>query len=247
MDASENLTEPQAPIAKPDGFSLDKFKSKHAAAMANVETLQTALPHHSIAQAKDFVRLHPNEENHWSSELCFVDVPIKGQKRDTLHLIDEELAMRYLPSVELNTASPGARDQAVRHIFPLPGPDAEHRQHLEREQIGRVRRRRRYGRGTVVGRRKASTATRSTFARDPDAFPEPKWPTQSLDELIERTFAGRMIDSEDHPGLLRLIGAKQSVDMSGRTSTRSTSSTSSTRSTTAISPECAVHGRVRAE
>ena len=31
-------------------------------------------------------------------------------------------------------------------------------------------------------------------ARDPDAFPEPKWPTQSLDELIERTFAGRMID-----------------------------------------------------
>ena len=51
----------------------------------------------------------------------------------------------------------------------------------------------------------------STVARDPDAFPEPKWPTQSLDELIETTFAGRMIDSEDHPGLLRLIGARQST------------------------------------
>ena len=52
----------------------------------------------SIAQAKDFVRLHPDEENYWSSELCFVNVPIKGQKRDTLHLIDEDLAMQYLPS-----------------------------------------------------------------------------------------------------------------------------------------------------
>src|SRR5262249_14843548 len=32
-------------IAKPSAFSLDKFKSKHAAALANVETLLTALPH----------------------------------------------------------------------------------------------------------------------------------------------------------------------------------------------------------
>ena len=35
---------PIAPIAKPSAFSLDKFKSKRAAAIANVETLQTALP-----------------------------------------------------------------------------------------------------------------------------------------------------------------------------------------------------------
>jgi hypothetical protein len=77
----------QAPIAKPSAFNLDKFKSKRAAAMANVETLLTALPTHNIAQAKDFVRLHPDEINYWSDELCFVNVPIKGQKRDTLHLI----------------------------------------------------------------------------------------------------------------------------------------------------------------
>ena len=35
------------------------------------------------------------------------------------------------------------------------------------------------------------------------------------DAVARRTdrhdFAGRMIDSEDHPGLLRLIGAKQTV------------------------------------
>jgi hypothetical protein len=45
---------------------------------------------------------------------------------------------------------------------------------------------------------------------DQDAFP-PKWPTQSLSEFISVTFAGRMIDTEDHPALLRLIGAKQRI------------------------------------
>ena len=48
------------------------------------------------------------------------------------------------------------------------------------------------------------------FARDVDAFPEPKWPRQSLNTLIVTAFSpDRMIDREDHPGLLRLIGAKQ--------------------------------------
>jgi hypothetical protein len=94
-ESETKIDTPQS-IAKPYGFSLDKFKSKRASAMANVETLLTALPHHPISHAKDFVRLHPNEEAYWSSELCFVNVPIQGSKRDTLHLIDEDLGMRYL-------------------------------------------------------------------------------------------------------------------------------------------------------
>ena len=68
-------------IAKPGEFCLDKFKSKRATTIAGVGTLQTALPHHSMAEAKDWVRLHPNEAEYWSPEFCFVSVPIKGQKR----------------------------------------------------------------------------------------------------------------------------------------------------------------------
>ena len=49
------------------------------------------------------------------------------------------------------------------------------------------------------------------YARDQDAFPEPKWPKATLDEIIHVTFLGRMIDHEDHPALLRLIGAKQNL------------------------------------
>ena len=50
-----------------------------------------------------------------------------------------------------------------------------------------------------------------TFARDPGSFEEPNWPTQSLGELIVRAFAGRMIETADHPALLRKIGAKQAL------------------------------------
>jgi hypothetical protein len=50
------------------------------------------------------------------------------------------------------------------------------------------------------------------YARDQDAFPEPTWPKQPLGELIEITFKGRIIDSDEHPALLRLLGAKQSTE-----------------------------------
>jgi hypothetical protein len=55
---------------------LDRFKSKRGAKGAGVETLLAALPHHKVSEAKDFVRLHPNEEDYWSDgieqPLCFV-------------------------------------------------------------------------------------------------------------------------------------------------------------------------------
>ena len=89
-------------IAKPSGkFDLSKFKAKRAAAIANVETLPTPPPVHNMAAAKDFVRLHPDAEAYWSDELCFVSVPIKGQKQNSLHLIDENLALQFLESGEI--------------------------------------------------------------------------------------------------------------------------------------------------
>src|SRR5260370_35725973 len=88
-------------IAKPEGFDLNKFKSTRAAAMANVERLETALPIHTIAQAKDFVRLHPHEDDYWKDALPFVNDPAKGQNRATLHLNDDGLTMRMLPSAEI--------------------------------------------------------------------------------------------------------------------------------------------------
>jgi hypothetical protein len=93
------VTDEDLAIPKPDDpfASLAKFRAKRDPIVGGVATLLTALPHHPIAQAKDFVRLHPDRENYWSPAMCFVPVPIKGQKRDTLHIIDDDIALRYLP------------------------------------------------------------------------------------------------------------------------------------------------------
>lgn len=201
--------EPDMSIPKPSSvFDPNKFKSKRAAAMANVETLQTALPHHSISQAKDFVRLHPNEETHWSPELCFVNVPIKGQKRDTLHLIDEDLAMRFLPSARILRfrLALASKPGDVFFLCHVPTRNADNSWNSSNLQACQQA----TSLWTMVSSRKEEgvEAYKIEVARHADAFPEPKWPAQSLNDLIGITFAGRMIESEDHPGLLRLIGAR---------------------------------------
>ena len=48
-------------------------------------------------------------------------------------------------------------------------------------------------------------------ARNQSAFPDPKRPLQSLEELIGKVFTGRIIEEADHPALLRLIGEKQDL------------------------------------
>jgi hypothetical protein len=198
-------------ITKPSAFSLDKFKSKRAAAVAGVETLSTGLPHHKMAAAKDFVRLHPDQENYWTPELCFVSVPIKGQKRDTLHLIDEDIATVYLPSgrIQRFRLALATKPFDIFFLCELPTRNEDNQ----------------WNASALIAAEKAMTqwvevtsrkeegveAYKVDCARDQDAFPEPKWPAQSLDDMIAKTFAGRMIDREDHPALLRLIGARQEL------------------------------------
>jgi hypothetical protein len=198
-------------IAKPDEFSLDKFKSKRDPTLAGVETLLTALPHHSLAQANDWARLHPDEANYWSDTLCFVQVPIKGQKHDTLHLIVEDLAGRYLPS---------GRIKRFRLALATKPDDRFFLCHVPSQNLDNS-----YNETSLQGCHQAKTLwTQLTSRRDEgvdsykidiaqhqDAFPPPAWPAQTLAALIEASFAGRQIDHEHHPGLLRLIGARQSL------------------------------------
>ena len=179
--------------------------------MANVETLLTGLPHHSISQAKDFVRLHPDEENYWSPELCFVNVPIKGQKQDMLHLIGEGVAEKYLPSARILRfrLALATKPNDVFFLCHVPSRNLDNRWNETNLQACEQAK-------TLWTQ--ATSLKEAGFekykidkSRDPDAFPEPNWPKQSLEELIGATFEGCQIETEDHPGLLRLIGKKQSV------------------------------------
>jgi hypothetical protein len=198
-------------IAKPGAFSLDKFKSKRAAAVAGVQTLLTALPHHNIAAAKDFVRLHPDEAAYWSDELCFVNVPIKGVQRDTLHLIDEELALTYVPSGKIQRFRFALASKPFDVFFLCHVPSTNTDNPWNASNLAACGQAKILWVQATSRKGENAEAYKVDFARDPEAFPEPKWPQQSLNELIDVTFRGRMLVSETDPGLLRLIGAKQSL------------------------------------
>jgi hypothetical protein len=206
--ANSAAAETPVSIPKPRGFSLDKFRSKHGPAIANVGTQQGALPHHKISEAKDFVRVHPDEEKYWSPELCFVNVPIQGMKRDTLHLIDEEIALQYLSSGKVLRfrLALATKPHDIFFLCHVPSQNVDNPWNVstldacEQAKSQWVE---------VISRKSEGKENyKIDYARDSDAFPEPKWPTQTLEELINTTFNGRMIDRDDHPALLRLIGAK---------------------------------------
>jgi hypothetical protein len=199
-------------IAKPSGeFDLNKFKSKRAPTIANVETLTSPLPIHNMSAAKDFVRLHSDEENYWSVELCFVKVPIKGQKSSTLHLIDEDIAEKFLDSGEILRfrLALASKPNDVFFLCIVPSQNLDNSwndTNLQGCELAKTQ-------WTMATSQKSEgiESYKIKFARDPEAFAKPNWPKQSLGELIARALAGRIIETEDNPALLRKIGAKQSL------------------------------------
>ena len=84
-------------IVKPSTSMFERFKSKKPPTIGGVGEQLTALPLLKISEANDFVRLSP-EEQHRSPEMCFVSVPVHGEKRDILHFIDEDIAVKWLPA-----------------------------------------------------------------------------------------------------------------------------------------------------
>ena len=157
------------------------------------------------------MRLHPDEENYWTPELCFVSVPVDGQKDRVLHLIDEEVAKRHDLQDKITRfrlalgTKPGnafflcrVPSQNLANIWNKTARDAcEQAKTLWTQAISK--------------KEPNTEGYRFTRALDQDIFAAPKWPTEELDTLIERTFKGCMIQTDDHPGLLRLLGAKPRV------------------------------------
>ena len=164
-----------------------------------------------IADANDLVRLHPSEEDYWTRELCFVSVPIKGEKRDMLHLIDEEIAVQHLPSkrIKRQRLALASKPHDVFFLCIVPSQNldnswnADGAEACEKAKTLWVQATSRKAEGVE--------SYKIESARDPDAFPDPKWPSRTLEELLEVTFRNVNIDTDDHPALLRLIGARQDL------------------------------------
>jgi hypothetical protein len=206
-------TEPnkEVGIAKPGKFSLEKFKSKRGATIADVETRPSKLPVMKISDADDFVRLHPDEDAYWSGELCFVHVPVKGGKGENLHLIDEELAMRYLDAKKIQRfrLALASKTYDVHFLCKVPTRNLDNK--FNETALKACEDAKTLWTEAVSRKSEGVDEYKIKYARNPKAFPEPKWPSLTLEGLIGITFEGRMIESDDHPGLLRLIGEKQDV------------------------------------
>ncbi len=187
-------------IAKPKKFSLDKFKSKRSQAIANVGTLPNKLSVLKISDVGDFARVHHDEENFWTDELCFVDVPIKDQKKSVIrHLIDEELALHYLEPKKIKRCRLALAMDALGRPFLCIVPTRNLDNEFNATALKGIKSAQKLW--TEVVRREGYDDYKTNFAKNPEAFGEPKWPPQTLEELIGITFEGRSIETDDHPGL----------------------------------------------
>ena len=141
------------------------------------------------------MRLHPDEAKYWSPEFCFVNVPIIGQKRDNSHLIDEELARRFLPSDRIQhfRLALATKPYDVFFLCHVPSRNLDNTWN-DTSVRACLQAKTKWVQATS---RKGENAEgyQITYTKDPNSFPEPSWAQQSLNELIHVTFGGRMIES----------------------------------------------------
>jgi hypothetical protein len=202
---------PVTPIKKPVVGALDKFKSKRAATTYGVDNLVDGMPHNKVGEAKDFFRVHPNEEEYWSDEFCFVSVPVKGAKHASLHLIDDELAAEFLPSGKVQRFRLALATKPYDVFFLVHVPSQNMDNAWNSTALEACEQAKTLWTQALSRKDEGVDAYKVDKARNQEAFPEPRWPKLSLEELIAKAFTGRMIDSADHPALLRLVGDKQSL------------------------------------
>jgi hypothetical protein len=206
-----SIEKPEQPNAS-RASRLARFRTRDAET-PTIQTLLTALPHFKISDAGDWVRLHPNEETHWSEEYFFINVPVQGQSKDTLHLIDAGLA-KLIPG----------RVQAFRLALASKPGDVFFLAHVPTRNLDNE-----WNKTSLKACAKAKTQWVMVSSQraagkegyridnpdiepgDPPPFPEPNWPQETLEELVDRTFEGRMIFERTDPAWIRLVAGRQKI------------------------------------
>ena len=202
---------PAPPIAKPGVDFMNQFRSTKSAEMPGVVTPLAALKIIKPGDAEDFFRVHSDEENCWTCELCFVSVPVKGTARPMLHLITEEIAMEHLSPklIKRQRLALATKPHDVFFFCIVPSQNLDNAWNataLKALELAKSRW------VQVFSRRDEGLEEYGhKFAQNEDAFPAPKWSPRTVHEYLEVTFRGASITTSSHPGLLRLIGAKQDL------------------------------------
>ena len=202
-------------IAKPSTTAaerLAKFKAEPSPLIVGgVGSLVGVLSVMGIGQAGDFVRLHESETEYWSDELSFVTVPVEGDKHGKLHLIVDWIAVANLPAKDIKRCRLALATRPMKgSLFLCQIPTRNLDSTWNSSAIEACERARtEWIKATSM--KGVQERYEITPARNQAAFRPPVWPLRSLDELIEATFRGAMIEDEDHPGLRRLLGDVQDL------------------------------------
>jgi hypothetical protein len=212
LEAGVNSDGGKPLVPKPQGKKksfAERFRSSTAAIIAGpgVNPQLLALPVMRIAEAKDYVRLHPDEEAYWTGVMCFALVPI-DVKRTELHPIDEGLAMQYLHESKIKRyrlALASRPYKGALFLCIVPSQNLENgynRTGLEICTIGKTS-----WVQAVSLKYKGVEAYEPVLAENQNAYNDRlEWPTATMDEILDVTFAGKMIETPDCPAMLRLRG-----------------------------------------
>jgi hypothetical protein len=205
-------------VNKPVKGNLDRFKAKRSDKPGGIPATPKALPVHSIAQAQDFVRLHPDMEKMWSDVMYVVRVPVKGQKGEKggiLHLITEDLVPKLSRKVKRIRLALAAKPDNSLFLCSIPDENMDNAYNAT--ALRACERSAAEGFLEVVSLKAQGTEDYEINpAEDREtgggAAP-PNWPVvESIYEIIEEAFKGHMIESENDPAFKRLIGAKQNLN-----------------------------------
>ena len=141
----------------------------------------------------------------------FVEVPVEGSKKRTmLHTIDDDLAVMHLSAKKIKRFRLALATKPNNKFFwcRVPSQNLDNAYNADAVKACYMAQTRWI---QASSRQDGKDGYEIKFARNEDAFVETTWPTRSIDELLEVTFEGVNIEHDRHPGLLRLIAAKQDL------------------------------------
>jgi hypothetical protein len=191
------MTEKLSVVPPSDPFDPAALRLDQSfAETAGVKKLLTTVPVRR-PNPQDFVRVHP------AAEYCLLSAVIEFREERECYLLTPAIA-RELPGefavVKLHTT---VSRQNVVHLWPVKMPAGDgrinewHRSAAEAAELARKR----------WVRVKANVALGAyEMFEAASTIPDPVWPTQSFQELLEIGFRDRLVDSVMHPVIKRLRG-----------------------------------------
>ena len=128
-----------------------------------------------------------------------------------MHLIDEDIAMANLPEKKIRRMRLALATKPNDGLFLCVVPSQNVENSFNKSALEAIEKARTEWTQAVSRKKLGHDDYEHSKARDQDFVPAPKWPALDIWELLAITFRGFEINTEDNPGLLRLMGAKQNL------------------------------------